>query len=252
MARRKGRGWWIFYFLILGGLVWLGFKYYYEVYSFRNYLKPAKSLRVLESDKELAANFPLKNIREKELDLNRDGRKEILLTSLDDSGPRAVLVDAENTDKKLSEVFDFATAEEEFKSDQAPEPRETADLNGDGVEEIVLDLKDYGAYTDSYGVLAFNSGKLEWVMLREADGSGRPAIFRDGSSVKHANIFKILEEGGKKALVQIFGEEDEDENWSWQAEAFSWNGSEYAYAAALSQKILKEQPKRFENGEPVF
>ena len=131
--------------------------------------------------------------------------------------------------------------EAEFKSEDTPEVFETIDLNRDGAEEIILDLKDYGANTDAFGVLAFKNGKLEWVILKEADGSRRPAIFRDGASVKHASVFKVFETE-PKALAQIIGDEGQDGNWNWEAEAFFWNGREYVYDKALSEKILKEQP----------
>ena len=250
--------------LLAGALFWYGYKnyetlspYFSKVTSYvKNYSRPEEKVRVVEPERTLIPQPSAAGTARTELDLNRDGRKEILLTSLEDKKPRAVLVDAENTDQKLSQVFDFSTEgfskEPEVKPEEVPEPIQSVDLNNDGVEEIVLDLKDYGAYTDSFGVLSFQNGKLDWVFLLEPSGEKRPAVFRDGSSVRHANIFRILEEGDKKSLAQVLGEEIKGGEWSWEAEVFSWNGSAYAYNQALSEKILKEQPKRFENGEPVF
>ena len=246
MARRK-RGFKIFLWLVLlGALAWAGFKYYDDLAV---YLRPQPKVRDIGSEtgetSRVPLGFPLKNLKEKELDLNRDGKKEILITSFADGAPRAVLVDASSPEKTLSQVFDFSlpsdSPESEFKSEDTPEVFETIDLNRDGAEEIILDLKDYGANTDSFGVLVFKSGKLEWVILQEADGSRRPAIFRDGASVKHASVFKILE-GSPKALAQIVGEEGADGNWAWEAEAYQWNGEGYAYNETLSRKILQEQP----------
>ncbi|MEK7162584.1 MAG: hypothetical protein AAB730_01880, partial [Patescibacteria group bacterium] len=99
-------------------------------------------------------------------------------------------------------------------------------------------------------VFEFRGGKWKFLDLILADGTTRPAIFQDGASVRNAEVFKVLEE--QKALVQVSGMGDNEGNWTWNVKAFSWNGSKYVYDSALSQKILKEQPKRFENGEPIF
>ncbi len=266
MARKRRTGK-IFFLIILGVLIWLGSRYYEHISPYfsetftyiRTYFEPEPRVRVIESEvslkENLPAGFPLKNLKEKELDLDRDGRKEILFTSFEGNKPRAVLVDAESPEQKLSQIFDFSTqefsAEVEVKPGDAPELSQTIDLNDDGIEEIILDLEDYGAYTESFGVLSFQDGNLAWVILKGASGDTRPAIFRDGSSVKHSNVFRILEEGGR-ALVQIIGEKDAAGNWFWEVETFRWDGVSYAYDAALSEKILKEQPRRFDNGEPIF
>ncbi len=274
MARRRRRIKTFFWILILAVLGWGGFKYYSTLapyfsntYSYlRPYFKPEAKTRVVQAPltqgsrnpiKKFPSGFPLTKVEEKEINLDARGAKGILLTSFDKGAPYAVLVDADLPDKKLSQIFDFSTkefpsGEDYFKSEDTPEVSQTADFNKDGTEEIVLDLKDYGAYTDSFGVLAWLGGKLGWVSLIEPDGTAKPAIFRDGSSVKHASVFRVFDEAGGKALAQIIGDEGQDGNWIWEAEAFFWNGREYAYDRALSEKILKEQPKRFENGEPVF
>jgi len=95
MARRK-RGFKIFLWLVLlGALAWAGFKYYDDLAV---YLRPQPKVRDIGSEtgetSRVPLGFPLKNLKEKELDLNRDGKKEILITSFADGAPRAVLVDA--------------------------------------------------------------------------------------------------------------------------------------------------------------
>lgn len=267
MARRKSGFKLMFYVAILVLLGWGFWKYQSEILPYfskvlnyaRNYSRNPPEVKIIRElpaePPALPAGFPLKKLVQKELDLNQDGKKELLVTSLGEDGPRAILVDAADTDRKLSEVFDFSVPEDspesEFTSEDTPEVFETLDLNQDGSGEIILDLKDYGANTDSFGVLAFKNGKLEWVILQEADGTSRPAIFRDGASAKHASVFKIFETE-PRALAQIVGEEGADGGWNWEVEAFSWDGSRYAYNAALSRSILNEQPRRFENGQPVF
>ncbi|OGF69581.1 hypothetical protein A3C75_01465 [Candidatus Giovannonibacteria bacterium RIFCSPHIGHO2_02_FULL_44_31] len=205
-------------------------------------------------ERKLPAGFSSQGLKEKELDTNNDGKKELLLTSLDSSGPHAVLVDILDNAKPLSNIFNFPqggfSEEFSFKSGEAPEIDQTMDLNTNGREELVFDLKDYGAYTTTYGVVIFSAGKFDWLMLEEKDGESRPAIFRDGASVRNANVFKILPE--EKALAEVSGASDNDGNWTWEVSAYKWNGTKYVYDATLSAKIKSEQPKKIVNGQPVF
>lgn len=186
--------------------------------------------------------------------MNNDGKKELLLTSLDSSGPHAVLVDPSDSSKALSAVFNFPgngfSEEFSFKSSEAPEIDQTMDLNANGRAELVFDLKDYGANTTTYGVVIFSGGKFDWLMLEEKDGKSRPAVFRDGASVRNANVFKILP--AEKALAEVSGAGDNDGNWTWEVAAYKWNGTKYVYNATLSAKIKSEQPKKIVNGQPVF
>lgn len=216
MARRKSRFRsrfrFILYIAIFGALAWLGRKYYDPI---KTYLMPAKTLQVAEP-KETA--------------------------SPEVSGEKLV--------GELSALVKALPPDLGIQSTAAPEVTERLDLNGDGLEEIVADLNDSGAYTISYGIFEFRGGRWKFLDLILADGTTRPAIFQDGASVRNAEVFKVFED--KKALAQVSGSGDADGNWSWEVQAFSWNGSKYVYDSALSQKILKEQPKRFENDEPVF
>ncbi|OGF66446.1 hypothetical protein A3F23_03625 [Candidatus Giovannonibacteria bacterium RIFCSPHIGHO2_12_FULL_43_15] len=205
-------------------------------------------------ERKLPAGFSTKGLKEKELDLNNDGTKELLLTSLDASGPHAVLVDPKDSSKAFSNIFNFPQSgfkeEFSFKSGEAPEIDQTMDLNANGRAELVFDLKDYGAYTTTYGVVIFSAGKFDWLMLEEKDSKNRPAIFRDGASVRNADVFKILPT--EKALVEVSGAGDNDGNWMWETSAYKWNGTKYVYDASLSAKIQAEQPKKIVNGQPVF
>ena len=216
MARRKSRFRsrlrFIFYIAILGVFAWLGFKYYDPV---KVYLLQDKALQVAAPEEKASPE-----------------------------------VSSEKLTEKLSALVKALPRDLEIQSTAAPEITERLDLNGDGIEEIVADLNDSGAYATSYGVFEFAEGKWKFLDLVSADGSMHPAVFWDGASVRNAEVFKVLED--HKALAQVSGLEDGEGNWSWEAQAFSWNGSKYVYDSALSQKILKEQPKRFENGEPVF
>lgn len=216
MARRKSRFRsrfrFILYIAIFGALAWLGFKYYDPI---KTYLMPAKTLQVAEP-KETAS-------------------------------PE---VSGEKLAGELSALVKALPPDLGVQSTAAPEVTERLDLNGDGLEEIIADLNDSGAYTISYGVFEFRGGKWKFLDLILADGTTRPAIFQDGASVRNAEVFKVLE--GEKALAQVSGLGDDEGNWSWEVQAFSWNSSKYVYDASLSAKIKYEQPKKIINGQPMF
>lgn len=252
--------------LVLIAGVWIGTKFggkFTQYYSnITSYFKGSEKTKNTNQENTISkestknpypSGFPTNGLKEKKLSIRNDGKEEILLTSLDGGRAYAVLVDPKDTSKKLSGVFDFPTKgfsdEYTFKPEEAPEVFQATDLNRDGTKELVFDLKDYGAYTSSYGIVSVAAGKMDWVMLQEKDGGTRPAIFRDGASVRNASIFKIEQ---NNSISEVLGTSDEAGNWKWEVNAFTWNGSKYAYDAALSAKILKEQPKKIINGQPVF
>lgn len=213
-----------------------------------------KTSILVSQGRKFPNGFSSNGLKEKELDLDGDGEKELLLTSLSASGPQAALVDLIDSSKALSNIFNFSTdnfsEEVSFKAEEAPELYQITDLNKNGKKELIFDLKNYGAYTSTYGVVIFAGGKLDFLMVFEANGSSHPAIFRDGASVRNAEVFKILED--KKALVQVSGIGDNEGNWTWDVRAYAWSGEKYVFNSALSAEILKEQPKKIINGEPVF
>lgn len=233
----------IFLILIIAGGIWF--------YWNRDQVgeeETQETLAPVSQERKFPSGFSTTGLKEKELDLNKDGKNELLLTSYDTSGAQAVLVDVKDSSNALSNLFRFPTkgfAEEYlFKPEETPEIYQTMDLNANGKEELVFDLKESGAYTTTYGIVIFASEKLDWLMLEEQNGKMRPAIFRDGSSVRNANVFKTLAK--EKAIVEVSGAADKDENWRWDVKAYKWNGSKYVYAKDLSAEILAEQPKRVE------
>ncbi len=240
-------------FLLLA-IIAVGVWFYLKNPGKEEYKQEAMQTPSASQERKFPAGFSSQGLKEKVLDINSDGKKELLLTSLDSSGPRAVLADPLDNTKALSNIFNFPqnefSEEFSFKSGEAPEIDQTMDLNANGREELVFDLKDYGAYTTTYGVVIFSGGKFNWLMLEEKDGKSRPAIFRDGASVRNADVFKILPD--EKALVEVSGAGDNNGNWTWWASAYKWSGEKYVYDASLSAKIVTEQPKKIINGEPVF
>jgi len=205
------------------------------------------------TEKELVKNVKEADIRKKEIDFNGDGEKEIFITTFANSGAQAAI---ENKDGNLlTPIFNFDLSDFpdlDFKIEEVPEISEIQDLNGDGMDEFILDLKSYGAYTDLFGIIEINDSKFSWAMIKTKEGKILPAIFYDGASVRNANIFRIYEDGSKKAIVYIAGNSSDGENWFWEGEVYSWSGGEYKYDVALTRKILSEQPRKMINGEPVF
>ncbi len=217
--------------------------------------KPDMSSPVKESP-VYPDGFSASGVKERTVDLNHNGKSEILLTSFSSAGgAEIVLIDSADRKKLLSNIFDFSTKgypEAEFKSDDTPEVSQVADLDGDGRDEIILDLKSYGAYTDLFGALTFKGSKFAWAILEDETGQKHPAIFEDGASVRNANIFKVLIDQKPLALAQIYGGSQDGENWNWNADAYQWDGALFKRSAYLSAKIASEQPKKIVNGKPVF
>jgi hypothetical protein len=210
---------------------------------------------VQNKKRALPSGFSAGGLIEKKLDLNNDGVDELLLATLSSSGPKAALVDPKDNSKLLSNIFAFPqkgfSDEYTFKSKEAPEISQTLDLNKDGRDELIFELKDYGAYTSTFGIVSYDGKKMNWVILENKDGTMRPAIFRDGASVRNASVFKI-DENANRSIAEVLGAGDDNGNWTWVVSAYKWNGTKYLYDASLSAKIFAEQPKKIVNGQPVF
>ncbi|MEK7085248.1 MAG: hypothetical protein AAB904_01825, partial [Patescibacteria group bacterium] len=99
------------------------------------------------------------------------------------------------------------------------------DLNGDGVWEIVANAEAGGAYTTLFAVTEYKGGNVSYLNLIDREGEAKRARFIDGSSVRHANAFKIFsDERRGKAYVQLTGESDDTgKKWTWDVAAYSWN-----------------------------
>ncbi len=120
------------------------------------------------------------------------------------------------------------------------------DLNGDGVWEVVANAEAGGAYTTLFAVMEYKGGNVSYLNLVDREGEAKHARFVDGSSVRHANAFKIFnDEKRGKAYVQLTGESDNTgTKWTWDVAAYSWNGRAFAYHKNLSEKILSEDPQK--------
>src|SRR3989338_6478464 len=262
MARRRKGKKVLILILLATGLFYVNFKK--EIFSYLTNIFSAEKKDINNNaenkpkltgmtEKELVKNVEETDIRKKEIDFNGDGKKEIFITTFANSGAKAAIGNKDGN--LLTPVFNFdvrAFPEIEFKIEDVPEISEIKDLNGDGLDEFILDLKSYGAYSNLFGIIEVNDSKFSWAMIKTMEGKILPAIFYDGASVRNANIFRIYEDGSKKAIVYIAGNSSDGENWFWEGEVYSWSGGEYKYDVALTRKILSEQPRKMINGEPVF
>ncbi|MEK9166184.1 MAG: hypothetical protein AAB846_00435 [Patescibacteria group bacterium] len=120
------------------------------------------------------------------------------------------------------------------------------DLNNDGVWEVVVTAEAGGAYTMLFAVMEYRGGKVALLNLVDRDGEQKKARFLDGSSVRHANAFKILNDKRDKAYVQLTGESDDTgAGWTWDIAAYSWSRGAFRYNRTLSEKIAAGDPQEF-------
>lgn len=118
------------------------------------------------------------------------------------------------------------------------------DLDGDGLNELVLSLGTGGASTDSYGIFKINlaSKTLIHTTMKDPDGTISPTEFLSGSSVTHTDGFEFRQLGSdpqphlvlENALLNIDADPTKVKNWLWDMEAYDWNGSMFAYDKALT------------------
>ena len=120
------------------------------------------------------------------------------------------------------------------------------DLNSDGVWEIVASAEAGGAYTTFFVVMEYKEGNVSYLNLIDREGEIKNARFVDGSSVRHANAFKIFnDEKRGKAYMQLTGESNETgTKWTWDVAAYSWNGRAFAYDRKISEGVIREDPQK--------
>src|SRR3989338_2729189 len=162
--RRKGKKVLILILILLAtGLFYVNFKK--EIFSYLTNIFSAEKKDINNNaenkpkltgmtEKELVKNVEETDIRKKEIDFNGDGKKEIFITTFANSGAKAAIGNKDGN--LLTPVFNFdvrAFPEIEFKIEDVPEISEIKDLNGDGLDEFILDLKSYGAYSNLFGII---------------------------------------------------------------------------------------------------
>src|SRR3989338_7061341 len=75
--------------VIIAGGMW----FYLKNPGKEEYKQEATQTPSASQERNFPAGFSAQGLKEKELDTNNDGKKELLLTSLDASGPHAILAE---------------------------------------------------------------------------------------------------------------------------------------------------------------
>ena len=94
--------------------------------------------------------------------------------------------------------------------------------------------------------MEYKGGNISYLNLIDREGEVKKARFVDGSSVRHANAFKIFNDNKRgRVYVQLTGESDDTgTKWTWDVAAYSWNGRAFAYNKAVSERIVGEDPQK--------
>ena len=200
-------------------------------------------------------------------DLNEDGKTEIIISasSLYQAEPtglrKAIFIVVAATSKKNYQKIG-ELIEENIEYD--PSINNFQDIDGDKQKEILIGTGAGGAYTIGEGVLKadFSGKKLDWVRLKEKDGTTREAIFFVGASVMHQSAYGFGDSNhnGKKEIftVQLDLQNEPldrplepNEKASTQppentitgvcrVSAYEWDGVFFSYNEETSKLILSE------------
>ena len=192
-------------------------------------------------------------------DLNGDGFKEIILTSVNDNNV-GYLVVATIKNNKFEKVGEFRY-EESYRGVLSVIKFE--DIDNDGEKEIFLSLATGGASTSAEGILDvdFDNKKVDWVAMKDNSGENQKALFYVGAAVTHHHIYKIkdINQDSNKEIVTIdswFEQEEPTDLEEWdfvylinsnpgeewrrcEIRVFEWDGNYFSYSGELINRIDK-------------
>src|SRR3989344_4851045 len=86
------------------------------------------------------------------------------------------------------------------------------DVNGDGEEDLLVDLGVGGAYTTSINIILIKEGKPELAMVRDKDGQEYTFGFLSGASVRNSLGYKIHSDLGAITTIYISSNVEEGSN----------------------------------------
>jgi len=126
-----------------------------------------------------------------------------------------------------------------------PTLKKAEDINGDGVQELIVSLMYGGASSAVEGILHvdLSNKALTWVQLQDKDGHKQDAIFVLSATFGYQNYFEIrdINSDGRKEIVEVFAQTlPGDSNLSCDAAVYQWNGELFSYNELLSQTALSE------------
>jgi len=126
----------------------------------------------------------------------------------------------------------------------APDVLQIADIDGDGQQEIFIDLMYGGAASFAQGVLDIDiqAKQVRWARLQDKSGAARDAIFINAVSAVHWNKVTFADTDNDKLgeIVEVFGARDttNPENIECSLDIYEWNGNVFAYTETLSEQTL--------------
>ena len=126
-----------------------------------------------------------------------------------------------------------------------PVLKKVQDIDGDGVQELIMSLMYGGASSVVEGILHvdFSSNELTWVQLQDKDGQKQDAIFVLSATFGYQNYFEIrdIDSDGQKEIIEVFAQTlPGDSGLSCDAVVYKWDGTLFSYNEALSQAALSE------------
>ncbi len=130
---------------------------------------------------------------------------------------------------------------------------ETADLNGDGVDEALLNTGSGGAYTEDAVLAILKDGKPTLAVFKDAEGGVGPILFSNGGSVRHA-VAVILDSAARSVYEQNVDVKSDGSGlerctiaayqWDSQAKLFAYNETESARAESTFCPLKESEVKR--------
>jgi len=266
MTRKKFRTNWLYIFVlvILALIFWAFSSRQLKNWPEENFseikTKKAERIEITEElinkiiDKILPENFDRKTACYFLSDLNKDGISEIIVGFIKNPPTQnAYLAIVTPIDENFEKLADFNFGQKEditFSSSPClRDKKDILDVNGDGKEEMVLDLGAGGASNEAFGIFEIDlqAGKIEWLKIKEKDGEIKNSFFLKGGSVMHQEDFELkdLDGDGKMEIIEkegeyLGGDWEKKESWKWQISVYKWDGKIFKYNEKLSEEVLEK------------
>lgn len=208
-------------------------------------------------NKVLPLNFDRKNAEYFIDDLNNDGWLEIIVTAcLPTAQPQYYekaylgVLKVQNLEGDYQKIAGLEFGEPVAIFRDIPKVAELDDLeslqdiDGDGQKEIILYLGTGGASNEAYGIfdVDWNRQEINWLNMREENGSVQPTFLLRGGGVMHQETFQLedINGDGRLEIIEKSGvfigsalTEEKDwgnlENWEWQKKVYRWDGVVFSY-----------------------
>jgi hypothetical protein len=118
------------------------------------------------------------------------------------------------------------------------------DITGDNRKEIILNLGPAANMAVTiYGILDWDGEKIDWIKLKEKDGTIEPAILRSGPGLSYFDDFEFndLNKNGKPEIIIIHKQYEPLEGAPGKRKTttitsvYEWDGTVFTYSEELSK-----------------